>query len=682
MNSTVTSLELPILINQTEPIEVHLVRIDFDTNQNETITLHKRELRAMTTKAKKTAKRTDPEDPLLIRYTVKKPGVYLLKKVIDKSTLEVRPRTTNAIVVKCPQARVKPTADKRCRNDLSNVELEVEGVPPLFVNYRLTVDRQPRGGSKFQNLQPDDFVSPLSRHTSQALVRSGKEDVFWIRSQKVTVPLNETLATGRYWEYAIEEVQDGLGNYVSFVDIEDEDHPKTKATGIHQRFEVNERPKVYFDGCNPQNPIRIAKGNKKPLPLKYVSTGKGRVDGPHKIEYSFTAEADVVADGHQSANAVVKRETIKPASGKLLASDAGLYTLKSVSTDFCEGDVLEPTSCLVQNPPEPELILTSDDIHDKCAGNPIGLRVGMDFIGTPPFRVKFTEQRKGQRAVPRDIQVGSLRGTFDLTPQSAGHYTYVFQSISDDVYNDRPIENTQLQQDVRPPASAFFIEGDRPRQACIDDHVEFNVRLIGDGPFELEYEVVHNGKRSKQTVHVNDQHYTIKTPKLTNGGEYSVALISIVDGKKCKDAIKDEEVKVHVRHERPKAYFGLVDGKQSIMALEGRSVDLPLRLSGVGPWTLEYENLDSNDKQTVHVSGANAPLAITQQGTYQLLSVRDSVCPGFVEEKASTFQVGWIARPQISIPETPSIIFQGGKYVKDAVCEGDEDSFEIALSGK
>ena len=682
MNSTVTSLELPILVNQTAPIEVHLVRIDFDSNQNETITLYKRELKSMITKARKTAKRSDPEDPLLLRYSVKKPGVYLLKKVIDQSKLEVRPRTTNAIVARCPQARVKPTVDKRCRNDLSNVELEVEGVPPLYVKYRLTVDRQPRGGSEFENLQPDDFVSPLSRQTSQALVKSGREDVFWIRSQKVTVPLNETLATGRYWEYAVEEVRDGLGNHVSFVDIEDEDHPKTKTTGMHQRFEVHERPKVFLDGCNPQNPIRIAKGNKKPLPLKYASTGKGRVDGPHKIEYLFTAAADVGADGHQSANAVVKKETLKPASGKLLASDAGLYTLKSVSTDFCEGDVLEPTSCLVQNPPEPELILTSDDIHDKCAGNPIGLRVGMDFIGTPPFLVKFTEQRKGQRAVPRDIQVGSLRGSFDLTPQSAGHYTYVFKSISDAVYSDRPIENTQLQQDVRPPASAFFIEGDRPRQACIDDHAEFNVRLIGDGPFELEYEVVHNGKRSKQTVQVNDQHYTIKTPKLTNGGEYSVALISIVDGMKCKDAIKDEEVKVHVRHERPKAYFGLVDGKQSVMALEGRSVDLPLRLSGVGPWTLEYENLASSDKQTINVVGANAPLAVTQQGTYQLLSVRDSVCPGFVEEKASTFQVGWIARPQISIPETPSIVFQDGKYVKDAVCEGDEDSFEIALSGK
>ncbi|KAL1601828.1 hypothetical protein SLS60_006743 [Paraconiothyrium brasiliense] len=681
LNSTVTSLEIPILINQTEPVELDLVRLDFDTNQNETISIRKSELKALLRKARKAAKKTDPQDPLLLRYTVKKPGVYLLKKVVDQSKLEVRPRSTNAIVAKCPQARVKPTGDRRCRNDLSNVELEVEGVPPLYVKYRLTVDRQPRGGSEFQNLQPDEFVSPLSRQTSQALVKSGKEDVSWARSQKVTVPLNETLATGSGWEYAVEEVQDGLGNSINFLGNEDEDHPKTKTTGTYQGFEVHERPKVFFKGCNPQNPMRVAKGTREPLPLAYASTGKGRVEAPHTVQWLFTPEADITADGHHSADAGIKEDTIKPGIGKIHASDAGLYTLKSVSTEFCGGDILEPTSCLVQNPPEPELQLASEDIIDKCAGNPTGLHVGMDFIGTPPFSVKYTEQRKGSRAQPRDVRIGSLRGSIDLAPDLAGHYTYTFKSISDAIYKDRPLQNLVLQQDVRPPASASFIEEDKPKQACIDDYVEFDVKLVGDGPFKLEYEVVHNGKRSKQTVDVDGENYTIRTPKLKNGGDYTVALISIIDGMQCKDFLKNQEAKVQVRHERPKAYFGLVDGKQSIMALEGRNVELPLRLSGVGPWSVEYENLDTNQKQRVHVSGANAPLSITQQGTYHLRSVRDSVCPGFIEEKASTFNVGWIARPQINIPETPSIIFQDGRYVKDAVCEGDEDSFEVALSG-
>jgi nucleoporin POM152 len=681
LNSTVTSVEIPILINQTEPVELDLVRLDFDTNQNETITIKRKELSGLLKKARKAATRTDPEDPLLLRYTVKKPGVYLLKKVVDQSKLEVRPRSTNAIVVTCPLARVKPTGNRRCRNDLSNVELEVEGVPPLYVKYRLTVDRQLRGGSEFENLQPNEFVSPLSRHTSQALVKSGKEDVSWARSQRVTVPLNETLATGSGWEYAIEEVHDGLGNLVSFVGNEDEEHPKAKTAGTYHGFEVHERPKVSFQGCNPQKPKRVAKGNKEPLPIKYESTGKDRVDAPHRVQYLFTPEADIVADGYHSANAVVSEETIKPGLGKIFASDAGLYTLKSVSTEFCEGDVLEPTSCLVQNPPVPELELSSEDIIDKCAGNPIGLRVDMDFIGSPPFFVKYIEQQKGKnKALQRDIRVDSLKGSIDLAPENTGHYTYTFKSISDDVYQDRPLHNLVLQQEVRAPASAHFIEN-RPKQVCIDDYAEFDVELTGDGPYKLEYEVIHNGKRSKQAVDVEGDRYTIKTPNLKNGGEYTVALVSIVDARLCKDTLKNQEAKVQVRHERPKAYFGLVDGKQSIMALEGKKVDLPLRLSGVGPWSVEYENLDTDQKERVRVPSANAPLSITQQGTYHLRSVSDSVCPGFIEEKASTFNVGWIARPQISIPETSSIVFEYDKYTKDAVCEGDEDSFEVALLG-
>ena len=199
-------------------------------------------------------------------------------------------------------------------------------------------------------------------------------------------------------------------------------------------------------------------------------------------------------------------------------------------------------------------------------------------------------------------------------------------------------------------------------------------------PFRLEYEIVHNGKRAKKTVDVEDSHYTIKTDNLKSGGEYTVALSSITDKMNCKDFLKDE-AKVQVRHERPKAYFGHIEGKQSIMGLEGRRVELPIRLTGAGPWNLEYENLDAGSKEKTTIHAANSVLSVKEQGTYQLLSVRDSVCPGFIEEKANQFNVGWISRPKISISESPSINFKNGKYVKDPICEGDEDSFDVAFTG-
>jgi nucleoporin POM152 len=41
-----------------------------------------------------------------------------------------------------------------------------------------------------------------------------------------------------------------------------------------------------------------------------------------------------------------------------------------------------------------------------------------------------------------------------------------------------------------------------------------------------------------------------------------------------------------------------------------------------------------------------------------------------------------VARPSLSIPEGPAVIIEGGKYIKDPVCEGEEDTFDISLSGK
>jgi nucleoporin POM152 len=684
LSSTVTQLEIPILINQTEPIEMELLRIDVATNVNETIIIKKKDLGKMLDKARKSLKKSkvmDPDDPLTLRYTIKKPGVYLLKKVLDQSKLQVRPRASSLVVATCPQARVKATSSNRCRNDLSDMALEVEGTPPLTLKYRLAVNGVQRGGSEFQNLQPDDAISPLSRHSSQALVKSGREDVTWARSQKVTVPLNETVTTSGLWEYEVEEIQDGFGNMVNFAAVDEDERPKHKATGLRQAFEVHERPTIFLRGCSPQSPIKVAKNNVERLPVAYSSTSRKAIEAQHTISYLFTPEKDIVTDGYHSPDAKLKKEVMRSTKEQPLIQLPGLYTLKSVSTEFCEGEVLEPTSCLLQNPPEPNLSLNSDDIVDKCAGNPIGLQVSLNLVGSPPFTVYYSEYFNGRKRSTRPIQIASLRWTTDFVPKDAGHYKYVFESVSDSVYKDVPLKNIELQQNVRPSASARFVESKRPQQACIDDTADFDVRLSGDAPWKLDYEIVHNGKRSKHTVETSDEHYTIRTDKLKSGGEYVISLSSVSDKMGCKEYLQ-EEARVNVRHERPKAYFGHIEGRQAVRALEGRTVGLPLRFTGNGPWRLEYENLATKEVKKENFQTANSFLDVKTDGTYQLLSVKDSVCPGLIEEKASQFDVSWVARPSLSISETPAITVEAGKYIRDPVCEGEEDSFDISLSGK
>jgi nucleoporin POM152 len=684
LSSTISQLEIPILINQTEPIEMELLRIDVETNVNETITIKKKELGKMLDKARKSAKKTvktlDPVDPLTLRYTVKKPGVYILKKVLDQSKLQVRPRASNLVIATCPTARVKASSNSRCKNDLSNMALEVEGTPPLSVKYLLTINGEKRG-QDFQNLQPDDTVSPLSRHSSQALVKSGREDVAWARSQKITVPLNETVMTSGLWEYEVHEVQDGFGNSINFAAVDEDERPKHKATGLRQSFQVHERPTIYLRGCSPQSPIKVAKNNVERLPVTYSSTSRTAIEAQHFISYLFTPEKDIVTDGYHSPDAVLKKETMRSIREQPLIQHPGLYTLESVSTEFCEGEVLEPTSCLLQNPPEPGLSLTSDDIVDKCAGNPIGLQVSLNLVGSPPFTVYYTEHFNGRKKPAQRIPVASLRWTMDFTPKEAGHYKYTFDSVSDAVYKDVPLKNIELQQNVRPSAHARFVESKRAKSACIDDRSEFDVRLSGDAPWKLDYEIVHNGKRAKHTIETSEEHYTIVTDNLKSGGEYVVTLTSVSDKMGCKEYLQ-EEARVNVRHERPKAYFGHIEGKQAVKALEGRTVGLPLRFTGNGPWRLEYENLATKEVKKENFQSANSFLDVKTDGTYQLLSVKDNVCPGLIDEKASQFEVSWVARPSLSILESPAVVPEGGKFVKDPVCEGEEDSFDISLSGK
>ncbi|KAF2752010.1 hypothetical protein M011DRAFT_415052 [Sporormia fimetaria CBS 119925] len=680
LNSTVTHLDIPIVINQTNPTEIEMVRIDLETNEQEPIIIKARECKSMLKKARKAHKKPDPASPLELHYSVKKTGVYMLKRIIDESKLEVRPRGSSAVVVTCPKARVVPTGGNRCRNDLSNILFEVEGVPPLRLRYRTNVGAIPREATELQGLLPDGYSSPLSKHTSQALIRANREDVTWALSQKVGVPLNETLSASGVYTYAVEEVTDAIGNHVNFLAADEEDRPKLKPAAMHT-VTVHERPKVSLKACNAQNPLQVAKGEVIRLPLHYQSSGKGPIECPHIIEYLFTPEEDLLSTGDHASTAQLKRETMRTNREQPLVSASGLYTLKSVSTDFCEGEVLEPASCLLRNPPEPELTITKEDMVDKCAGNPIGLRVALDLIGTPPFHIKYREQRAGkQPSPPQEIQVKSLRSTIELVPREAGHYTYTFLSIRDWVYGERPLQDLELQQEVKPAASARFIDADGVKQVCIEDTAEFDVALSGEGPFTLDYEIVHNGKRTKRSVSVEGQHYTITTPKLNNGGEYIISLASVTDKMNCKEFLK-AEAKLNVRHERPKAYFGQIDGKQAIMALEGKKVQLPLRLTGSGPWQLQYENLDTNEVQSVNIRDANTNLPIENQGTYQLLRVRDSVCPGFIDERSSQFSVGWISRPSVSIPESSSMTLQDGKYLREDVCEGDEDSFDVVLQG-
>lgn len=679
---------LPIQINQTNPVSIELIRFDLDSNENETVSISASQAKKLRREAEK-ANGRNSHDPLVLRLQVKKTGLYRLSKVVDETNLEVQTRRSEALVVACPFARLKSPGNDRCRGELSDLSLEVEGTPPLTVKYRKTVNGKDRDVS-YQSIQPDDFVSPLLRQDAVGpLVLRDQTDLAWARSYKTNVPLNETLGLSGKWTYSIDEVVDAGGNRVVYaIGEEDSDRGKGKASHLEETLVVYDRPKIALQGCDVQHPIRIAEGESVSLPVKFSSTGKTElVDMEHIYTYLFTPSDKLSPSGEHSVDAKLITGSVKSTRQRPTIQDPGLYTIQTIATSRCDGEVLEPASCLLINPPKPNLAIHSEPISDKCAGKPIGLHVDLDMTGTPPFTVQVIvrKQSDGKQLV-RTHQFNSLRGNIEFKPESAGHWRYEFVEISDSVYKaiDLKPKNFILQQDVKPSVSAHYLGTAQSKKACIDEPAQFDVKLQGEGPWKLEYEIVYGGKRIKRTItDIQEEYYTIKTERLVSGGEYSIVLSSVVDKNGCKEALQHER-KIFVRHQRPKVSFGHIEQKRSIRTLEGKAIKIPVRLSGEGPWTVACRQTHNgqNNTKTHKFGNANDFIVVREPGIFELTSIHDSSCPGTIDDSANSFEVVSIARPTISISETPLLEKQGDKYVRKDVCEGQEDALEVSFSGR
>lgn len=612
--------------------------------------------------------------------------MYRLQKVVDESNLEVQRHMSDTIVVNCPKATIKQSTSDRCIGDLSNLTVEVRGTPPMKIVYSRTVNKEDQS-FHFQSIQPENLVSPLlGSDTTSTLVAGLEEDVSWARSYSIDVRLNESMTTSGKWIYSIDEVHDATGNVANFsAEGEDVEYANPKRLYLAHAFTVHERPVARLKGCDTNYPLKVASGLSSILPIEFGSSGSNLENTKHIVTWYFSPLDKLTASGDHGEDVIVEEFVSKNPRQKPEISRPGLYTLKSIASQFCDGEVKEPASCLLLNPPEPDLSITSEDIYDKCAGNSIGLLVDLDLTGTPPFVVHYEIEKDRQRKSHK-VRIDGSRHQLELKPSDAGHFTYRFKSIDDNVYGSRPLnsQTLKLEQDVKPPASAYLMKASSEIVSCIEDRVKVDVLLQGESPFTLEYELIHNGKRKKERITgIQENRVTISTEPLIQGGDYTLALASVQDKTGCKIFLSDE-AKIAVRQQRPKASFGLVDGKRKVTALEGDKVRLPLRLEGVPPLQIGYRRVNNSSGQVVTIvkQNTNDILLVDQRGVYELVNVTDSLCPGFVDPSTATFEVDWIPRPSIKLAENAGLTLEGNKYLKREVCEGDIDAVELSIIGK
>lgn len=693
LDALTTSVDLPIWINQTNPILIELLRIDLDTNSNETLTIQPKEIKRLKKQADKQLSNRAFTSPRHLQYPVKKTGLYRLQRVVDESKLEVQRRLSDTLVVRCPSAYMRAVPETKCIGDLSDFYLQVDATPPIHIKYSKLVNNE-ESGHAVLSIPPKNPISPLVRQrTSGALVSKDSvrnADVSWARSQSTKISVNESLGVSGQWQYSIDEIEDGCGNIV--------DYSKRRLAGSHwrhsstempleQRFLVYERPRAALRGCDSQHALQVPKGKSIRLPLHISSTRSEDADrGGHQVSYLFTPAAELPSNQEHAEDASLADFLFQSHGSSLEVREPGLYTLQSIESAFCPGEILEPSSCLLSNPPEPKVSIETQTIPDRCAGNSIGLLVDLDLTGTPPFRLSYNIRRGGGPTTLKVTESNLLHTQLELRPTHSGHYTYEFLDISDAVYREpRSLrdQNLVLQQDVKPPASARFLDAYPSRKACIGEPVALGIQLSGEPPWRLDYELIHHGRRQKHKIGgIESTIHTLTTDKLSSGGEYSLALTAVTDKSGCKISL-EQETKIEVALQRPKASFGCIEGQRSILALEDRMVRLPLRLQGEPPWTVEYRNLNDSDGDvtTGVFQNSNDGIEVAQAGTYELLHVNDGTCPGNVDTTANKFTVEWIPRPSIQVPESAAIELVQDKYIKREVCEGDEDAVEVLLTG-
>lgn len=673
---------IPIRINGTQPVNVELTRIDLETASAELINLSHKELKKL---YKKSVREDDP-DLRHLPYTVKQPGLYRLTRVTDVSQLEVRIYRSEALVVPCPKANLKVSGSQkkdRCKGDMSDMSLQVQGLAPLQITYSREIKGKPTVFS-VQSIHPEGFESPLLAgfNSDGTLAEQGDHTLSWAQRRDIIVPLNESLGSAGDWAYSIDKVVDGCGNVVDYNALyEDADYVVPKKSGLSHRLLVHDRPRIRFLGCDPQTPIDLPKGVSSELPLQLVSA---RDDAPYFVRFTFTPNDKLQSASEHSPDAVFKDYNMKGLTQALSIKEPGLYTIKELSSHFCPGEVMEPSSCLVITPPEPSMTMESDEILDKCTSSSIGLTIDLTLVGSPNFELNYRMIKDGGVPLVKTLVIDRTRHQVRFTPEDAGHYAYEFFSLRDKNYANIKLDPkiNRVEQTVKPLAGASFVDPAPRKKCCIEEPVEFNVKMQGTPPLNLHYDLIHNGKRHRMTdTNITTSIHTIRTPPLKEGGEYALALTTVEDNSGCKIYL-ESEAKINVRWQRPKVQFAPIEGKTSIRALEGKPVDIPIRLAGESPWTVKIRNMDREDPaKTFKFTGTNSYLTVKEAGTYKLEDVFDNGCPGSVTGPDSTFKIAWIDRPKLRLSESASTSKKGSGFVRQDVCEGDEDAVELAFTG-
>ncbi|KAK9457687.1 hypothetical protein V1511DRAFT_181201 [Dipodascopsis uninucleata] len=685
-------INLPVRLNATEPKFVQLYHVKYDNLVETTYNFTKKDLRKLSevvstlhesSKSGKVSKIID------LKLPIKETGLYRLSRVVDTSNLDVKLYQTDVLVSYCPKAYIRGSIDAvgsdRCIGGLESPSLIVEGVPPLKVKYSRSIKGRDAMFS-VQSIQPDHFDSPLiqGKPARTGRVWSTGETLEWAKSREIDIPLDTSLGTVGHWLYAIDEVEDGMGNMVNYT-RKSGLSPNIGDANINYGFFVHPRPTLRFTACDSEHPINLPRGKSIYVPMQLIGSAD---EGPYDVKILYSPIENSLDTSASKIQPEVIKMMLRNGLEKLPMKKPGTYVIDSVKGKYCDGDVLESSTCVALVPSEPTLAISFEEIEDKCAGS-IGVTADLTLTGTPPFELRYHIVKDKREVETKHLIIQKARHQLQFRPESAGHYKYEFFMLGDSIYRGVQLDRSQYraEQTVKVLTTASFDKSSLSKRYCTGDSAELNVNLHGSGPFSLTYEIIHGNKRKQHTISdIEGNTAVIQTTSLNSGGSYTVVLLSVEDGSKCKSMLSETDARIEVKRQRPVVSFVPIDGKLSAKTLQGRQVNIPLRLSGEAPWTITYGFKDKSGSLLNHTVSRSRPngdlLTVSEQGEYTLLEVSDAYCSGNVASSANKFNLSWFERPRMDLVESPSIPkIENGQALRRSICEDDEDSLEISLTG-
>ncbi|KAG0224346.1 hypothetical protein BGW41_005153 [Actinomortierella wolfii] len=665
--------EIPLIFNGSEPYSLSYSFTSFNTG----VTTVRNLTGPFGDSSKEFRKtRSNLDDGIVFALQAKEPGAYRIERALDAERGEIRVSKNEAYVVTCPEAHLpgykEPTDMCTSKGD-ADIPITVWGLPP----WRVTYQRRSLGAKQeTQELviesEPPGYTSPFL----PGWFEGDASNYTWAKPRELDLTASLGLGIPGEYHFAVSEVRDGCGNKVNYQALRAQDKIETEVKKVH----VHSRPTVSAT-CDPRKPIKIVDLHESSAKIG-LNVRHG--EAPYTIRYTHQKDD---LDKPVFQNDVVLKNLDDP---HLTVRKSGLYNIISIADKYCNGTVELPSDCEVAVASKPTVDISATAIEDQCAGA-IGLTVVATFTGEGPWTLCYDIYRNDNFMQNVCKNSAKPRLTLELKPEFAGLYRYDFKTVSDHNYGNIAVTVDPVLQMIHPQPNAEFAAIRGGNRACRGGQKEIKIHAYGEGPWDLQYQILHRGQAKVVTLeNFNESLVDVMLPPFEHEGTYSVDLVSITDrANGCTKSLNVKDLVIDVAPNPPTAAFECPD---VIEIPEGGEKDLLIHLTGGSPWFIRFGLKGENATHLHRAETRNALVTVNKPGEYQLRSVEDAFCEGVVVPPADVCKVVYSKKPSMQLA-IDSIQFKGGPahekivakddlFIMPSVCQDSVRTLELLLNGK